>query len=89
MSNLEIATVPTFEKAESSVKAFIKLEGFAVRVNRTYKSKAGELRKIWIGCVHSGCYKKKGTSMRNTSILKQAVNDWLSWNASCNNLVCS
>lgn len=65
MSNLENATFPCFKKADGPAKASAKLKGFTVRLNRIKKSKTGESRKALIRCVHSACYKKKGSSIQN------------------------
>lgn len=76
MLNLDNVIFATFEEAESFVKAFAKLNGFAVRLSHTKKIKIGEWRKVWIGYIHCGCYKKKGNSVRIVSTFKTSC-QWL------------
>ena len=70
MQNSLNASYSCLEVAESDVKSFAKLHGYAVSRARSKKSKTGEIRKVWLGCVHGGRYEKSGSGLRKTSTIK-------------------
>ncbi|CCI40883.1 unnamed protein product [Albugo candida] len=70
MQNSLNASYSCLEVAESDVKSFAKLHGYAVSCARSKKSKTGEIRKVWLGCVHGGRYEKSGSGLRKTSTIK-------------------